>query len=180
MTKRWIDIIHEWEKGTPFTYPKKYKDTNKKIKWNTSVLTHNGTSIFKQKFAIDKHLPYMQDYSSFQDKIDDYLKEQQKDNIHKVKPDVIDFLNKSKDTLLIIPTPVENKNFATIKDFVDNASPEHQQTFWKKVAKILKSNMKDNTQLWVSTHGLGVAYFHLRVSIKPKYYFSEKLKSTLK
>jgi hypothetical protein len=63
-----------------------------------------------------------------------------------------------------------------MKDFCDNASITHQKEFWKKVAfeieNILKSkpNNKGNNKIYVSTHGLGVPYFHLRLDKKPKYY----------
>ncbi len=33
--------------------------------------------------------------------------------------------------------PRKNKNYATLKDFVDNASKTQQIEFWKKVAKIM-------------------------------------------
>ena len=35
--------------------------------------------------------------------------------------------------------------------------------------------MKKHKKVWISAHGLGVPYFHLRISTKPKYYFDEKL-----
>ena len=35
--------------------------------------------------------------------------------------------------------------------------------------------MKENKKVWISAHGLGVPYFHIRICNKPKYYFSEEL-----
>ena len=35
--------------------------------------------------------------------------------------------------------------------------------------------MKYN-KVWISTHGLGVPYLHVRISITPKYYGNSKLK----
>ena len=36
------------------------------------------------------------------------------------------YKNLSKDTMLVVPMPVSGKNYATLKDFIDNA-PEIQQ-----------------------------------------------------
>ena len=36
--------------------------------------------------------------------------------------------------------------------------------------------LKKNENVWVSTHGLGVDYLHVRISNNPKYYESSKLK----
>ena len=80
------------------------------------------------------------------------------------------FYNPSKTTLLIIPIPRKNKNFTTIKDFIDNASNYQQIQFWKGVGKLIKKMLKKNNKIYISTHGLGVPYFHLRLDIEPKYY----------
>jgi hypothetical protein len=46
---------------------------------------------------------------------------------------VTSFYNISKDTLLIVPIPKQNKIYTTMKDFIDNASKTQQKEFWKKV-----------------------------------------------
>ena len=33
----------------------------------------------------------------------------------------------------------------------------------------------ENSKLYVSTHGLGILYFHLRLEYDPKYYISKNL-----
>ena len=104
-----------------------------------------------------------EDYSSFYE----YIKKSKNKY-------VISFNNLSNDTLLIIPTPKKNKKFTTIKDFMDNASEIQQKYFWKYVSKTVKKLIKDGkTKYWISTHGLGVPYFHLRISLKPKYYVTK-------
>jgi len=84
---------------------------------------------------------------------------------------VTSFINLSGDTLLIIPMPCKNKNFTTLKDFIDNASLIQQQYFWQKVAiEIRKLIINNNKKFWISTHGLGVNYLHIRICLQPKYY----------
>jgi hypothetical protein len=43
--------------------------------------------------------------------------------------------------------------------------------YWKYVSNIIKNLIKNNKdKYYISTHGLGVHYFHLRISTIPKYY----------
>ena len=36
--------------------------------------------------------------------------------------------------------------------------------------------LKKYGKIYVSTHGLGVPYFHLRIDLEPKYYITSKFK----
>jgi len=80
---------------------------------------------------------------------------------------------------MIVPKPRKGKNFSTIKNFIDEASNIQQKSFWKKVSleinKSLKNMPKEYSKLYVSTHGLGIPYFHLRLEYVPKYYVSKNL-----
>jgi len=68
--------------------------------------------------------------------------------------------------------PRQGRCFASIKDFIDHATLEHQQHFWKRAAKEIRKAFEKHPQgrLYVSTHGLAVPYFHLRLDTEPKYY----------
>jgi hypothetical protein len=94
------------------------------------------------------------------------------------------FLNLDKTCILVIP-PYKNKNnipnYSTLYYFYKNSTYKEKQELWKKVAEeikkiILKSQKhpSENNKLWVSTHGLGVAWVHIRLSIIPKYYKTKK------
>ena len=108
----------------------------------------------------------VQDYSSFQKYIDEYKKN--------LKKNVVSFSNLGGDTGLIIPIPRKERDYTTIKDFIDNASISQQKIFWKKVASEIKKILKNNEKIYISTHGLGVSYFHLRLDKYPKYYHTKK------
>lgn len=157
----WEQILKSWEDGNPFEYPSRL---NNKFQWNTSVLKNNGNVEFKQKFKVNKKLPEKQNFKSFKE----YLTKS-------TNKYLVSFLNPNKDTLLIIPMNRPGKNYATIKDFVDNAPKVQQVEFWKEAAVKCRVQMKEHKKVWVSAHGLGVPYFHLRISTKPKYYFNEEL-----
>ena len=111
------------------------------------------------------NLPLEQNKSDFQEYIN-----KSKDKY------VTAFPNLSKDTMLVIPMPIDGKNYATLKDFIDNAGKIQQKKFWKKVAEVAKIFMNEKGKVWISVHGLGVYYTHVRISSSPKYYFDNMLK----
>lgn len=158
----WNDILNKWDNEDFFVYPLKLK---KRFQWNTSVLKNNGESKFIDNFIYNNKLPEKQNYKSFKEHIDKSKNKY-----------VLSFFNPSKDTLLIIPMPRPGKNYATIKDFCDNAPIIQQKEFWKYVSKKAKKQMEKENKVWISAHGLGVHYFHLRICKYPKYYFDEQLK----
>jgi hypothetical protein len=57
---------------------------------------------------------------------------------------------------------------------MDNASYSQQRGFWRDVASAIKRMLKKYDQVFVSTHGLGVPYFHLRINTYPKFYQTKK------
>jgi hypothetical protein len=157
----WSEILTNWENGITLQYPKNVKG---RFQWNTSVLKKNGKVPFLQTFRTNLELPEIQNKKDFKEYID-----------HSENKYVVSFPNLSKDTMLVIPMPVHGKNYATLKDFIDNAPEIQQQEFWKKVAHVAKEFMEKNGKVWISVHGLGVGYTHVRISTSPKYYFDKTL-----
>jgi hypothetical protein len=157
----WSEVLKLWEKGVTMDYPKQVKG---RFQWNTSVLKNDGNIEYRQSFRTNRELPSTQNPADFME------------YINKTKnPYVTAFPNLSKDTMLVIPIPVRGKNYATLRDFIDNAPEVQQREFWKKVAEIAKKFMNEKGKVWVSVHGLGVAYTHVRISSEPKYFFDKKL-----
>jgi hypothetical protein len=70
--------------------------------------------------------------------------------------------------------PKRGKNFATLRDFIEESSDEQQEAFWKRVAKEAKRFCAIHGRVWISVHGLGVAYTHVRIATSPKYYFAKE------
>lgn len=157
----WKEVLHNWENGFVLQYPKQVKG---RFQWNTSVIKNNGNCEFIQSFRTNLDLPFLQNPKDFQEYIT------KSSNKY-----VTSFPNLSKDTMLVIPMPLRGKNYATLKDFIDNAPEIQQQYFWKKVAKVAKEFMDKHEKIWISVHGLGVAYTHVRISSIPKYYFNNNL-----
>lgn len=158
---KWIDKLNAWKNGKVLQYPKNIKS---RFFFETFVCDKNMNNNYKEKFIEYDLLNTLQeDSSQFQKYIE----------LSKNKY-VTSFSNISGDSILIIPIPKKNKNFTTIKDFIDNSSINHQKLFWKRVVKEIKKILKDNEKIYISTHGLGVPYFHLRLDKNPKYYKTKK------
>jgi len=157
----WKTVLKNWKNGKVFTYPRNIK---RPFMWRTSVIL-SDKNIYKEEFVENKYLDIRkQNYKAY----NDYIRKSKNKY-------VTSFINLSKDTLLIIPMPRKNKNFSTIKHFTDNASLLHQKKFWMYVEKIVQKKLKKKKKLYISTHGLGVPYFHLRISEEPKYYYNSSV-----
>ena len=158
----WSDVLTNWENGVVLKYPKNVKG---RFQWNTSVLKNDGKVPYYQRFRTNHKLSESQNKKDFEE----HFKSSQNKY-------VVSFPNLSKDTMLVVPMPVRGKNYATLRDFIDNASEIQQQEFWKKVAEVAKKFMNEKEKVWISVHGLGVDYTHVRISTTPKYYFDNELK----
>ena len=158
----WTEVLTNWENGIPFTYPNHLKN-GQKFHWNTTPLTKEMDTVYLEKFKENSALPMRQDKCVFWEKISDAEKKGIKY--------ATSFPNLSGDTILVIPMPRKGKSYATLKDFVNNAPKKQQQELWALVAKEAKKQVKKYGKVWISTHGLGVAYLHVRICKRPKYYF---------
>ena len=115
----WQTVLNNWENGQCLKYPKNITDN---FIWRTNHIDKSKTNNYEDEFVIDNTLLSVQDFSSF---INHINKETNKYTCV--------FDNLSGDTKLVIPMPRKSKNFATLKQFCDNASKTHQIQFWKKV-----------------------------------------------
>lgn len=156
----WKEKINDWSKGKYQIY---LKDIKKNFFYETYVLDKNMNNEYKEIFIENDTLnDIKQDYKPFKKYIDESKNKY-----------VTSFYNLSGDTILIIPIPRKNKDYSTIKNYMDNSSITEQKNFWKKVASEIKKILKNNEKIYVSTHGLGVNYFHLRLDKYPKYYLTK-------
>lgn len=149
-----------------FVYPSTIKS---RFFYETSICgPEPKLSQFKDRFIESPELELIktQDYTPFLEQIQDGA------DINQIARS---FYNKTGDTLLIIPYPHPTIQYPTIKEFVDQAPRLAQSEFWKFVVDQIKQFLLTHGQVYVSTHGLGVNYFHLRLCTYPKYYQSKDL-----
>jgi hypothetical protein len=158
---KWCEKINDWSNGVYQTYPNKIQ---KRFFYETSVCDKKMENEYNEIFIENNNLEKLEeDFSPFKEYI-----------IKSKNKYALSFNNLSNDTILIIPIPKNNKNFTTIKDFIYNASKTQQIFFWKKVSNEIKKLLKKYDKIYVSAHGLGVSYFHLRLDTIPKYYITKE------
>ena len=158
---KWEDKINEWKNGLPLKYPKKIKYN---FFYETNFIDRNLKNQYKENFIENKKLENLkEDLHTY----DSYFKKSKCKN-------VVVFYNLDKSCKLVVPKPRNNKNYTTIKNFIDEAPLSQQKAFWKRVSSEIKKSLKIDDKLYVSTHGLGVSYFHLRLENNPKYYQTKK------
>lgn len=135
----WKDKIKEWKQGIYQKYPKNIKTS---FFYETYVCDKDMNNKYEDIFIENSTLQSVsekgQDYRAFTEYIDS------SNNKY-----VVSFPNLSGDSIMIIPIPKKNKNYATIKDFIDNASTTQQTNFWKEVAKQIEQILKKNKKIYV-------------------------------
>lgn len=84
--------------------------------------------------------------------------------------DVVTFESLGKDALLIAPCPKGHAaNYAHLASFIATAPERQQSALWKAVGDALTERVGAQP-VWLSTAGLGVAWLHVRLDSRPKYY----------
>jgi len=86
---------------------------------------------------------------------------------------VVTFPNLSGDAQLIVPTDVgDDEIYSHLAKFMRNAPQQQVEEFWEVVATEYETLIGDAPR-WLSTHGLGVYWLHVRIDTYPKYYHYE-------
>ncbi len=87
-----------------------------------------------------------------------------------VEPEIAVFNNLGNDAKLIAPAPLQQDlNYSHIGVFTDEAPIRQQHRLWQRVGEVTKELISDDP-LWLNTAGGGVAWLHVRLDSRPKYY----------
>lgn len=132
------------------------------FQWRSSCLIKQADDfgVFTQSLTPNRRLCTPQDYAAFQQQL----------SAAPATAPCISFPNLSGDTVLVVPTPVEGKTYTTLREFLQQAPTAQQRALWKEVARQARAAMNKHEHVWISTHGLGVAFLHVRICSHPKYY----------
>ena len=83
---------------------------------------------------------------------------------------IVSFQNLSGDATLVIPSPrTDQSAYGHLAAFIRLAPKEQSDALWRILGKVEKSKMSERP-LWLSTAGGGVAWLHVRIDSRPKYY----------
>ena len=159
--KKWDTILKGWESG------EKIPSIKGSVFWETSAVKPGAQNRYKERQVdASAELPMStnSDTSSFRQYIS--------------TSSPVAFDNLSGSARLVIP-PDTGKNFAHIGAFYANATTLQAVEFWKLVASEVRKELAKPgvNKLYVSTHGQGVPWLHVRIEKTPRYYASE-LKNT--
>ena len=84
--------------------------------------------------------------------------------------DVAAFANLGGDAFLVAPSPrTPDDSWPHLAAFARTAPAAQQRAFWRAVGTTVADRLSDHP-LWLSTNGLGVAWLHVRLDTRPKYY----------
>lgn len=86
---------------------------------------------------------------------------------------VVDFLNLGRDARLVVPLPraADHACYAHLAAFVRHAPAEQRDALWMRVGEAAARRLGERA-VWISTAGAGVAWLHVRLDDRPKYYVS--------
>ena len=82
----------------------------------------------------------------------------------------VEFANLGRDAVLIAPCPGDSHSaYAHLAAFVRQAPAEQQHALWRLVGAAMQRRL-NSKPVWLSTAGAGVAWLHVRLDDRPKYY----------
>lgn len=84
--------------------------------------------------------------------------------------EVLAFENLGGDAWLVAPTPPPDGGaYPHLAAFLRSAPESRKRALWRSTGETLARLLSDRPR-WVSTSGLGVAWLHVRLDTRPKYY----------
>jgi hypothetical protein len=84
--------------------------------------------------------------------------------------EAVAFKNLSGDATLVAPCPTgPTPAYVHLASFVRGAADSQRHALWQMVASAVRDRLNDRP-VWVSTAGMGVAWLHVRLDDRPKYY----------
>jgi len=93
--------------------------------------------------------------------------------------EVAAFPNLSGDAILVAPCPRSPDDvYPHLAAFSRTTPAARQRAFWRAVGAAVSERLSDRP-LWLSTNGLGVAWLHVRLDSRPKYYAFEAYRRSL-
>jgi len=83
---------------------------------------------------------------------------------------IVAFENLGGDAMMVVPSPRgPDTAYGHLGAFIRNAPPAQTHALWESLGKIVRQQISDRP-LWLSTAGDGVAWLHVRLDSRPKYY----------
>ena len=153
--KTWNVVIESWKNG------KNFPDIKGSVYWETSVAKDGGESIYREKTA---PAPFSMTMEADNETFAKHIRN---------KKEAVTFKSKGTPPTRLVCPGDTGKNFSHMGTFYKNASRSEMSSLWKKVAIELEKMLKKGETVYVSTHGGGISWLHVRLSNTPKYYVTD-------
>lgn len=115
------------------------------------------------------------DWTVFGDKLKPYIKKNQTVD---QKIEATYFPNISGDAMLVVPVPTTDSGIdrysGDLMTFLKHGQKSQQHDLVQLFAKTALSLIETRQKIYISTHGHGVSWLHVRLSNSPKYYTHRK------
>lgn len=83
---------------------------------------------------------------------------------------VVEFPNLGRDAIMIVPCPDDPlSDYGHLAAFLRNSRKSQQHSLWELVGAVMQRRLGPKP-VWLSTAGGGVAWLHVRLDDRPKYY----------
>ncbi len=90
---------------------------------------------------------------------------------------VVTFENLRKDAMMVLPKRINpSTDCAHLGAFLQTTAQEQLHELWQVTGKAIKERLS-NDLMWISTHGLGVIWLHIRLDSYPKYYHYDRYRN---
>lgn len=92
------------------------------------------------------------------------------EHFNRADTDVLVFPNLGGDAIMIVPCPMADPSaYGHLAAFVRLAPASQRDALWQSVAEAMMQRISSRP-VWLSTAGGGVAWLHVRLDDRPKYY----------
>ena len=89
---------------------------------------------------------------------------------------IVVFENLGKDATLVVPKKeTQDLAYVHLASFLRQAPESQKDALWSEVSKAMLKKLNNNP-LWLNTAGMGVAWVHIRLDTRPKYYHYQPYK----
>ncbi len=83
---------------------------------------------------------------------------------------VVEFSNLGRDAIMVVPCPDDPlSNYGHLAAFLRHSPEPQQHSLWERVGAAMHRRLGPRP-VWLSTAGRGVAWLHVRLDDRPKYY----------
>jgi hypothetical protein len=162
-TLSFADVLRRWQEDScfrSFFFSVLADAPYAAFRWETPALMEQNThDDFECVLLEDLHLARQANGASFAEHF-----------LFEPPSGVVEFLTLGRDAALVAPCPSsELECYANIADFSRRAPLVQQHALWQRVGLAMQRRLSHDP-VWLNTAGDGVAWLHIRLDSRPKYY----------